>query len=152
MIDSLGICRLLIALVPKPGARLPPHVVRRIEDALRDPEAIIDPTYIQQLADNFGTTIQTIYTHRRRIATGRPVARPIGGARRIITFRIEQAIRHLLAEIPWLYQDEITEFLLEAFGVTVDQSTISRLLKRISITRKKLTITAAQRNEELRTQ
>jgi hypothetical protein len=47
MIDSLGIYRSLIALVPKPGGRLAPHVVRRIEDALRDPEAIIDITYIQ---------------------------------------------------------------------------------------------------------
>jgi len=47
----------LIALVGKPGARLPPFVVRRIEDALRDPEATIDPTYIQQLANNFRTTI-----------------------------------------------------------------------------------------------
>jgi arginine repressor len=65
---------------------------------------------------------------------------------------MEQAVRYLLAEIPWLYQDEIAEFLLEAFGVTVDRSTISRLLKHINITRKKLTITAAQRNEELRTQ
>ena len=47
MIDSLGICRLLIALVPKPGACLLLYVVRRIEDILYDPEAIIDPTYIQ---------------------------------------------------------------------------------------------------------
>ena len=86
--------------MPKPSGYLALHVVRRIEDALRDPEAIIDLTYIQQLADNFGTTIQTIYTHRRRIATRRPVARPIGGAQRIITFRIEQAIRYLLAKIP----------------------------------------------------
>jgi hypothetical protein len=46
MIDSLGIYRLLIALVPKPGTRLPLYVVRRIEDTLYDPEAIIDPTYI----------------------------------------------------------------------------------------------------------
>jgi transposase len=138
--------------VPKPGIRLPPHVVGRIEDALCDPEAIIDKTYLQQLAVNFDTTIQTIYAHRRRIATRRPVARRSGGPRRIITFRIEQAIRHLLAEMPWLYQDEIAEFLLEAFGVTIDRLTISKLLRHINITRKKLAITAIQRNEELRTQ
>lgn len=136
----------------KPSARLPPYVVGRIEDALRDPDATINDTYVKQLADNFGTTIQTIYAHRRRIASGRPVTRRLGGPRRIITFHIEQAIRHLLAEMPWLYQDEIAEFLLEVFGVSVDQSTISKLLRRINITRKKLTITAAQRNKELRTQ
>jgi transposase len=151
MEDCHSFFSLLIALVPKPGSRLPLHVVKRLEDALRDPDATIDKTYIQQLAVNFNTTIQTIYTHRRRIASGRPIARRTGGPRRIITFRIEQAVRYLLAEMPWLYQDEITEFLLEAFGVIVDRSTISRLLKHINITRKKLTITAAQRNEELRT-
>jgi hypothetical protein len=46
MIDSLGIYRSLIALVPKPGSRLAPYVVRRIENVLRDPEAIINITYI----------------------------------------------------------------------------------------------------------
>jgi arginine repressor len=56
---------------------------------------------------------------------------------------MEQAVRCLLAKMPWLYQDEIAEFLLEAFGVMVDRSTISRLLKHINITRKKLIITAA---------
>ena len=65
---------------------------------------------------------------------------------------MEQAVRHLLAEMPWLYQDEIVEFLLEAFGITIDRSSISRLLRRINITWKKLAIIATQRNKELRTQ
>ncbi|KAH8748408.1 hypothetical protein BGZ57DRAFT_861666 [Hyaloscypha finlandica] len=37
---------LLKTLVPKPGGRLALHVVKRLEDALRDPEAIINKTYI----------------------------------------------------------------------------------------------------------
>ena len=46
MEDYHSFFSLLIALVPKPGGRLPPHVVKRLEDALRDPEAIIDLTYV----------------------------------------------------------------------------------------------------------
>jgi hypothetical protein len=57
MEDCYSFFSLLIALVPKPGGRLPPHVVKRLEDALRDPDATIDKTYIQQLAVNFNTTI-----------------------------------------------------------------------------------------------
>ena len=94
-------------------------IVRRIEDTLRDPIAVIDRTYIQQLASNLGTTEQTIYRHKSRIERGLPVARRSGGPKRIITFRIEQAIRHLLAESPWLYQDEIIGFLYEAYQVEV---------------------------------
>ena len=66
--------------------------------------------------------------------------------------KMELVIRVLLDERPWIYQDEIAEFLLEVFDITVHQSTISRTLKRIHITRKKLTVVAAQRNEELRIQ
>ena len=65
---------------------------------------------------------------------------------------MELAIRVLLDERPWIYQDEIAEFLLEVFDITVHQLTISRTLKRINITRKKLTVTVIQRNEELRIQ
>jgi arginine repressor len=65
---------------------------------------------------------------------------------------MELAIRVLLDERLWIYQDEIAEFLLEVFDITVYQLTISRTLKRINITRKKLTVTVIQRNEELRIQ
>jgi arginine repressor len=41
---------------------------------------------------------------------------------------MEQAIKLLLDERPWFYQDEIADFLLEAFNITVNQSTISRTL------------------------
>jgi hypothetical protein len=57
MEDYYSFFSLLIALVPKPGGRLLLHVVKRLEDALRDPDATIDKTYIQQLAINFNTTI-----------------------------------------------------------------------------------------------
>jgi arginine repressor len=52
----------------------------------------------------------------------------------------------LLDQRPWYYQDEICQFLHEAFDIDVVQSTISMVLKRIKITRKKLRVEAAQRN------
>jgi hypothetical protein len=42
-----------------------------------------------------------------------------GGPRRVITWKMEQAIKLLLDERPWFYQDKIADFLLEAFDITV---------------------------------
>ena len=66
--------------------------------------------------------------------------------------KMELIIKVLLDKRLWIYQDEITEFLLEVFDITVYQSTISRILKYINIIRKKFTIIVIQRNEELRIQ
>ena len=55
-------------------------------------------------------------------------------------------------ESPWTYQDEIVEFLYEVFDITVDRITISKTLKYMDMTRKKLIVVAGQRNEELRIQ
>ena len=63
---------------------------------------------------------------------------------------MEVAIKQLLDGRPWFYQDEIKEFLLEAYNIEIHQSTISRALARIKVTRKKLRVEAAQRNEDLR--
>jgi len=65
---------------------------------------------------------------------------------------MEQAIKQLLDQRPWYYQDEIAAFLLDAFDVEVVQSTISKALRRIKITRKRLKVVAAQQNDELRTE
>jgi len=77
---------------------------------------------------------------------------PSGGPRPIITWRIEQAIKILLDKRPWYYQDEIAEFLFEVYDIEITQSGISRVLKRIQTTRKRLKVMAAQRNDELRNQ
>jgi arginine repressor len=47
---------------------------------------------------------------------------------------IEAVIYDLLNNCPWLYQDEIMDFLYEVFNIKVDQSTISRALAQIKIT------------------
>jgi arginine repressor len=74
---------------------------------------------------------------------GKPVLPRSGGAWRIITWKMEQAISLLLSERPWTYQDEIVEFLYKVFHIQVDQLTVSKALKRINITWKKLTVVAS---------
>ena len=64
---------------------------------------------------------------------------------------MEAAIHYLLDRFPWFYQDEIATFLREVYDIDVRQQSISKALARIKITRKKLKVEAAQRNEELRT-
>jgi hypothetical protein len=51
---------------------------------------------------------------------------------------------------PWAYQDEIQAHLLKIFDVHTTQSQISRALKHIEYTHKKLKHQAAQRNQILR--
>lgn len=51
-----------------------------------------------------------------------------------------------------MYQDELQAFLLDAYDIDIHQSTVSKVLKKISITRKKLKVEAAQRNQDLRIQ
>jgi hypothetical protein len=43
----------------------------------------------------------------------------------------------------WFYQDEIAKFLHEVFSVEASQLTISMVLKRIKVTRKKLKVEVA---------
>lgn len=59
--------------------RLDPSVVARIEDALRKPGIIIDHTYLQQLAFNYDTTIQTIYRHKAQVELNCLVTQRSGG-------------------------------------------------------------------------
>jgi transposase len=142
----------LTCLLCSMANRLDSTTIARIEDALRDPTAVLSGQYIAQLAIDFGCHISTIYRHKLRIEARRPVLPPSGGAQSIITPRMEVAIKLLLDQEPWLYQDEIADFILEAYDVFVDQSTVSRALKRIEVTRKRLKVLAAQRNQELRDQ
>ena len=133
----------LTALVVNMPYHLSTKAIAQIKDALTDPAAVVDSIYIQQLATNHNTTIQTIYRHKNRVQRGLPPSRDLEGPKRVITHKMEQAIRALLDDSPWTYQDEIIKFLFEIFDVTVNQSTISRTLKRMDITRKKLIVIAA---------
>ena len=61
----------------------------------------------------------------------------------MITFEVEVAIRSLLDHMPWFYQDEIRDFLLDVFNIRVDCSIVLRALARIKITRKRLRVIVA---------
>ena len=131
---------------------LDPIVIERLESDLRELGPNLSTNYIKQLASNYDTTVKTIYWHKARVEAGMPPRPASGGPRRVITWPMEQAIKHLLDQRPWYYQDEITAFLHSAFDIEVDRSTISRALKRIKVTRKRLKDIAAQQNDELRTE
>jgi len=130
--------------------RLSAVTVQQIEHALLDAGPRPSARLIKQLAKDYDTTTQTINRHKRRVQAGQPVQPRSGGPRRIITKRMEQAMMMVLDKEPWWYQDELADFLLDVYDIEVNQSTISRALKRIDVTRKRLKVVAAQRNEELR--
>jgi hypothetical protein len=76
--------------------RLSVAVAARIEDALREPNIHITPQYIKRLAVDYKTTARTIYRHKARVLANCPVAPCLGGARPVITWKIEQVIKLLL--------------------------------------------------------
>jgi hypothetical protein len=54
----------LIGIVLKMPYRLDPNVIARIEDALRQPDVVIDEPYLKQLALNYNTILCIIYRHK----------------------------------------------------------------------------------------
>jgi transposase len=132
------------------AARLDITTVKRIEDALRDPSATLTGDYMKQLAIDFECHLATIYRIKLRVLANTPAMPPSGGARPLITWQMEQSIKLLLDQQPWIFLDEICDFLFEAYDIIVNKSTVSRVLRKIEVTRKRLKVVAAQRNEELR--
>ena len=72
-----------------------------------------------------------------------------GGRPSIITPEMEQRVLDHIALYNDLYQEEIIDFLYDEYGIKPSQSTISKLLKRLKITRKQLKGIAAKQNQEL---
>lgn len=131
--------------------RLSPSVVARIEDALTEPGITRDTEFYKRLATNLNVSLRSIYNHKRRIGANVPVGARSGGPKPIITWEMKQSIKLLLDQQPWLYQDEIRDFLWDAWDRDIRRQTVSQILKGLEITRKKLKVEAAQRNQELRT-
>jgi transposase len=77
----------------------------------------------------------TLYRWEIRVqmygAIDRPVylRLPLGRPRRIHTAAIEGLLEYQ-KQNPWVYQDEMAMFLEEEWGISVNQSTISRVLKK----------------------
>ncbi|ESZ89882.1 transposase [Sclerotinia borealis F-4128] len=111
--------------------RLSPIVVQRIEDALLDPGVTINHEYIKTIARTY-------------------LKPPTGGQIRVVTPDMDAAMMLVLDQFPWFYQDELKEFLFEAFDIDICLSTVRNALHRIKYTRKKIRVEVAQRNERLR--
>ncbi len=83
----------------------------------------------------------TAYVWDRRIhmygELDTPGGRDLGGRPPRLSVAARKALLQYQRQNPQAYQDELAEFLHEEWGITVHQSTISRVLKELKITRKK---------------
>ena len=79
---------------------------------------------------------------------------PIGALGRppTITAVMKAGLLMYLEDRPWAHQDEMQLYLFDDWGVVVDQSTVSRLLKSMGISRKILKQIAAERDADCRHQ
>ena len=102
-----------------------------------------------------GISKETVYRIRRCLLTyGEPrIPRTLWnqkGPKFALDLAACEAIQAFIEAKPWAYQSEIQDYLLDECGIAVDQSTVSRTLKRLKITQKSLRRIAAERSEALR--
>jgi hypothetical protein len=83
--------------------RLDSITLERLEDDLHKLGPNLSADYIKQLASNYNCSKWTIYRHKTHVKAGMPPRRPLGGPRRVITWPMEQAIKHLLDQRLWYY-------------------------------------------------
>ena len=115
------IAEAISASLPKPDL---PHIAELFETTIKTVRKIRDDIKKKSiLGDNW-----------RPRKAGRPSQ---------ITAEIEEAIDYFIHHVPTIYQDELATFIFDCFDIKVSQSTISRALKQINITRKKLQVEAA---------
>lgn len=106
-----------------------------------------------EIAELAGCSERTVYTvlrnHRDYQQTGNPFARTRGRARILDQGDITY-VTSLLQANPTLYLDEIQERLAEARGVEASLATLSRVLRRLDITHKRVAKSAIERDELVR--
>ena len=131
--------------------RLSAETIGFIEAALAESTAKPD---FKAIAQAFKTTVKSVrYIHARRGHMGlypdsNWKSKP--GRRSRMTPEIEEGVQLILDIMPFAYQDEIADFIWDAFGVRFHRGTISKLLTKLEVTRKKLAVQAAQRELLLR--
>jgi hypothetical protein len=82
--------------VARASRRLDAITIERLQDDLRELGPYLTTNYIKQLASNYDCLDVTIYYYIARVRAGMPPMRLIGGPCRVITWPMEQAIKHLL--------------------------------------------------------
>ena len=123
-------------------ARLPISVVADIKHALDEPGPL-PFDYIEQIAEMHSTSVQTVYKIKKRLSMGLKAMPYSRGPVLVLRLEHEKALKLLLDKRPWMYLDELKTFLSEAYGIEVSISTVSRAIRRIQITRKRLKYVAA---------
>ena len=63
---------------------------------------------------------------------------------------MKAGLRAYLKNRPWAYQNEMQLYFYDDWGIVVNQSTVSRLLKSMDISRKILKRIAAERDQNCR--
>jgi len=74
----------------------------------------------------------------------------VGGRPRIINELLEHELLNYLEERPMAYLDEMAYFLLDEYGVAVDEVTVWKCLHRLGWSRKIQRKVARERNQTLR--
>ena len=119
--------------------RIQQHIFDDLDDAAIAAAENVSDRVVRKIRLN----IRTFGTHTTPslVKKGRP---------RAITAPMQAGLRAYLEAKPWAYQDEMIEYIFDNWGVLVDQSTLSRTLKRIGISRKRLKRVALERNDTCR--
>ncbi len=120
---------------------LPVAIKAQIERSIQSLYCNLTPSELRILAANYKTSYETIRSTQLRLQRVDNTERR-RGRRRIATPDVNVVVRYALEQAPYLYQDEISDLLETVFGITLSQSSISRLLKRLKITKKRLRIEA----------
>lgn len=96
-------------------------------------------------------SVRYIYERmRQRSIKGSTFTPDIIGRPTKLTAEMEQGVGLLVTKAPYLYQDEIVEFIDDTYNIRVDRSTVSRILSRLKLIRKHLQPIPRERNERLR--
>ena len=105
-----------------------------------------------QIASEVRVSHQWVYQLRQTLDAFDTVSPPhlgVQGRPRKITADAEQGLLDFLDDNPSAYQDEMIEFLLSEFGISVTQSTVSRLLKNLNQTHKRVERIYSERDDKL---
>ena len=106
-----------------------------------------------EIASKLRVSHQWVYKLQERLDAFGTVSPPhpsVQGRPRKIHQAAREGVADLLEQNNTVYQDEIVDFLAEEYGITISQSTVSRLLKQLQITHKKVERAYKERDDILR--
>src|ERR1700712_6129093 len=102
-------------------ARLAASVLADIESALSEPGPL-PFGYLQQIAEINSTSIQTVCRIKKRLDYGFKAIPLSGGPVPILQDEHEKALKLVLDKRPWMYLDELQEFVFEAYTIQASRS------------------------------